>query len=391
MSNPTQPSLHIALLGTRGVPARYGGFETFAEEIALRLVERGHKVTVYGRCPFFSTVSRSSNYKGILTRDTPTIFHKYLETPVHAITSFFDLFRRKVDVVLLCNAANSPFAWLARMRGIPVVINVDGIERRRSKWNFLGRTWYRVGELCSVLFASAIVSDAETIAQYYQRTYLCTSEVIPYGAIDPEEGNGSTLEQFGLKRGSYLLYVSRLEPENNALGVIEAYRKVETDLPLVIVGDAPYADEYKARLRAAADERVVFTGFQFEEAYRELRKNCLIAVQAHEVGGAHPTLIEAMAAGNCIVANGVPEHFEVLGGAGVYYHRNDFGSLAQILRELLSAPDRVKSLQQLARRRAEEVFQWDTVCESYEQLLRRVVLSGRSGVLSGEPVEREAL
>ena len=160
--------MKIALLGTRGIPARYGGFETFADEISKELTSRGHSVTVYGRRPFFTASTLPSSIDGVGVRITPTIMHKYLETPLHALTSFLDLFTKKFDVVLLCNAANSPFAWLGRLRGLPIAINVDGVERRRSKWNALGRIWYRLGELSSVLFGSAVVSDAHVIADYYR-------------------------------------------------------------------------------------------------------------------------------------------------------------------------------------------------------------------------------
>ena len=232
--------LNIALLGTRGIPARYGGFETFAEEIAVRLVERGHHVTVYGRRRFNEKIEKQNDYRGVSLVATPTIMHKYAETPVHALTSFINLaFNRNFDVVLLCNAANSPFAWIARLLGYPLVINVDGIERERRKWNGFGRFWYRLGEYCSVLFASSVVADAKVIADYYLDRYAINAQIIPYGADKIDQAAGATLEKFGLKSKKYLLYVSRLEPENNALGVVEAYSRVKTDLPLVVVGDGP--------------------------------------------------------------------------------------------------------------------------------------------------------
>ncbi len=365
--------LQVALLGTRGIPARYGGFETFAEQISKRLTARGHSVTVFGRRRFFER-KPFEEYGGVRVVHTPTIMHKYLETPLHSLTSFLYVFffGGKYDVILLCNAANSPFAWISKLRRIPLVINVDGIERLRSKWNAFGRAWYMLGERCSVWFATRIVSDAGVIAKYYEETYNTDSDVIAYGAEVVHREPGKVLSEFHLTPGKYILYVSRLEPENNALGVIQAYNKVKTDMPLVIVGDAPYADEYKAALKNEASDGVVFTGFQFGEAYEELRSHCYLYIQATEVGGTHPALVEAMAYGNCTIANGTPENREVLGNAGEFYSRNDFSELAGKIEMFLQSPESVKSYSAAAIKRAEEVYSWDKVTDQYERLFARL-------------------
>jgi glycosyltransferase involved in cell wall biosynthesis len=361
-------SLSIALLGTRGIPARYGGFETFAEQLSARLVARGHSVVVYGRCSFGENWGAREPIGGVTRRATPTIFHKYLETPIHALTSFLDLITKKYDVALLCNAANAPFAFLLKFRGKPLLINVDGIERNRSKWNALGKAWYLLGERCAMWWATQIVSDADVIAEYYEKTYRCNSVVIPYGVHPVTRPAGPTLAQFSLKEKGYLLYVSRLEPENNALGVIQAYRNVKTELPLVVVGDAPYAIEYKEALRAAADSRVIFTGFQFGEAYQELQSNCFLYIQATEVGGTHPALVESMSYGNCVIANGTPENIEVVGNAAKIYPKNDFSALTAIIQQTIDDPSDAKRMGEIARERALSKYSWDAVVDLYEEL-----------------------
>lgn len=360
----------IALMGTRGIPARYGGFETFAEQLSTRLVARGHQVIVYGRCKFRDSWGARETLAGVERRDTPTVFHKYLETPIHAFTSALDLLRQRVDAIILCNAANSPFAPILRCKRVPLLINVDGIERNRAKWNKLGKAWYLLGEHCSVRLATRIVSDANVIAGYYHDQYGIDSTVIPYGVHPVRRAASETLAKFGLSKGRYLLYVSRLEPENNALGVIEAYCKLETELPLVIVGDAPYANEYKKQLHHAANgKNVIFTGFQFGEAYQELQSNCYLYIQATEVGGTHPALIESMSYGNCVIANGTPENIEVVGDAGVIFDKNDFTELAYILKELLNAPQNVRELGERAAARVAEHYSWDSVVSQYEDLI----------------------
>jgi glycosyltransferase involved in cell wall biosynthesis len=376
--------MRIAIIGTRGIPARYGGFETFAEELSLRLAKRGHEVTVYGRRYFGEPCQAPTEYKGVKVRILPTARHKYLETPLHACLSLLDALKLKFNLVLLCNAANSPMAWIWRLGGKPLVVNVDGIERKRAKWNLLGRIWYRLGERCSVWFSSKAVADAEVIARYYRERYGIQPAVIGYGADGHNIPGGEVLRKFSLTPREYLLYVSRFEPENNALGVVQAYRRVGGSLPLVMVGDAPYAKDYIAQVKQAADTRVIFTGFQFGDAYRELRSNCLLYIQATEVGGTHPALVEAMAHGNCIVANQVPEHEEVLGECGLYYRRNDFEDLAWRVQELLAEPDRIRELGGRARKRALELYSWDKVVGQYEALFQELLSDSKGPGSSGE-------
>ena len=362
-------SLRIAILGTRGIPAAYGGFETFASEISKRLVARGHQVTVFGRRAFFEEPSLNK-FNGVTSKQSPTIFSKYLETPLAALSSMVSLKKKdEADVVLLCNAANSPFAWILRIRGIPVAINVDGIERHREKWNFIGKAWYRLGELCSVLFASKVIADAKVISDYYKEKFGISTEIIPYGAEEIGMPPGDILKKFGLKREQYLLYVSRLEPENNALGVVKAFRNVRTDYPLVIVGDAPYAKKYIDDLKKEADSRVVFTGYQFGNAYRELLSNAYLYIQATEVGGTHPALIEAMAHGNFIIANGTPENVEVLGSSGVIYPKNDFQELSSLLNHFINHSEEAEPFRLACRKRARELYSWESVTDLYEKLL----------------------
>ena len=365
--------MRIALMGTRGIPARYGGFETFAEQLSTRLVQRGHEVTVYSRCGLLDRWGALEEYRGVRRRQVPTIFHKYLETPLSGLTTFIDSLFQRYDGILLCNAANSPFAPILKLKRTPLLINVDGIERDRAKWNKLGKAWYLLGERASVTLATRLVSDADVIAEYYRDTYGCESEVIPYGVHPVVRTPGEALAKFGLKRKGFILYVSRLEPENNALGVIQAYNQLDTSMPLVIVGDAPYAHEYKAQLRATASKNVIFTGFQFGEAYEEFQSNCYCYVQATEVGGTHPALVESMSYGNCVIANGTPENLEVIGDAALSYPKNDFSRLSEVLAEVISNPTMVTTYGDKACARALSRYSWDAVVSRYETLLSSLV------------------
>ncbi|RME59710.1 MAG: glycosyltransferase, partial [Candidatus Dadabacteria bacterium] len=236
-----------------------------------------------------------------------------------------------------------------------------------------GKAWYLLGERCSVWFSDKVVADAKVIYDYYKKTYNIDPVVIPYGAY-AKEGKSDILTEFSLQPKKYLLYVSRLEPENNALGVIEAYKKSKAQMPLVIVGDAPYAKEYKKKLnQAAKGQNVIFTGFQFKDPYWVLQANCYLYIQATEVGGTHPALVEAMAYGNCIIANGTPENKEVLGDAGLFYEKNNFIQLADLINQCIADPDSVQKFGKLAKERADKFYNWDKVKEDYLKLFYSLV------------------
>ena len=244
--------MRIAILGTRGIPAHYGGFETFAEELSSRLVERGHDVTVYCR-----ERHTSPTYVGAHLTYLPTIKHKYLDTIAHTCFSTLHVLTRRFDVLLYCNAANAIFTWMPRVVGMPVVLNVDGLERNRKKWNKVAKAWYRLSEWLATWMPSAIVTDAAAIEEYYRTEYAKSSTMIPYGAELGRVASREVLGRLGLEERKYFLYVSRMEPENNGLLVRESFEKCATDYKLALIGDAPYAHEYIQRVRDTRDPRVV--------------------------------------------------------------------------------------------------------------------------------------
>jgi glycosyltransferase involved in cell wall biosynthesis len=360
--------MNIAIAGTRGIPAGYGGFETFAEELSTRLVERGHEVTVYGRSNNVRHPERS--YRGVGLVVLPTIPTRHLDTVAHTLVSMIHSLGRGYDVMLVCNAANALFTFIPRLRGVPVVLNVDGIERKRRKWGVAGRAYYRLSEYLATVLPSVIVTDARVIEAYFRDQLGSESVMIAYGADCRRVATTAFIENLGLRSRGYLLYVSRLEPENNAHRVIEAYGRVETDMPLVIVGDAPYARAYIEGLRKMADPRVRFTGAIYGERYLELRSHAYAYIQATEVGGTHPALVEAMGAGNCVLALDTPEHREVLGPAGLYY--TDVAGLARGMRGILEDLPRVERLRRETGDRVRELYSWERITDEYEALFKKL-------------------
>lgn len=361
--------MKLAILGTRGVPPNYGGFETFAAELSTRLVQRGHDVFVYCR------ETGAPEWNGVHRIELPAMGHKYLETVSHAFLSAVDALRRDFDAVLVCNAANAFVLPLLRAARIPAVINVDGIERRRRKWNILGRLVYSIGEAFSVSFANEVIADADVIASYYRERYGASPVMIPYGAEFPSEDDSDVLARLGIKAGDYLLYVSRFEPENNPLEVVEAYRKLEDAPPLVMVGKGLYAHELVEELHRRADDRVLVPGALYGRDYRTLQRNALLYIQATEVGGTHPALIEAMASGGRVLAHDTPENREVGGDAVGYFRLRPEETLSGTIREWLSNPLMREDFRARALRRTQEKYSWNRVTDQYEMLFRRLVRS----------------
>lgn len=361
--------MRIALLGTRGIPAQYGGFETFAEELSTRLVARGHHVTVYTRSHLAQP--GLEKHRGAQIRVLPALRLKSFETLSHTLLSCLDARPRKFDVVLLCNAANAPFLPLLHARALPVALNVDGLERKRRKWGWVGRRYYLLCERLASKWADVVVTDAEVIRRYYRRMWKRASIMIPYGGdLEPPPGAG-TLAEFGLHPNGYILYVSRFEPENNPDRVVAAYRGVPGTQKLVMVGGAPYAPELVARVRALAaeDPRVVLTGFVYGSGYRELLFGASAYVQATEVGGTHPALVEAMGAGRVVLYLDNPPNREVVGGAGVPFRFDREPSLTTVLTAVTAEPGRFAGLAQAARQRVLARYRWDDVAAEYERVL----------------------
>ena len=361
--------MRIAILGTRGIPASYGGFETFAEQLSTRLVARGHEVTVYCRSHYVSP--RQIEYHGVQLKVLPTIRHKYLDTVVHSFLSALYAVPKRYDAVLICNAANAPFTPILRWTATPVAINVDGLEHKRKKWNWFGRRYYLMAERLATLLPNEIVTDARVIQDYYLAHYNKTSNMIAYGA-EVERRPNPAVRQWRVEPNRYVLYVSRLEPENNAHLVIEAFKKVRTAHKLLIVGDAPYAQEYISELRARArgDKRIIFTGFVFGQDYRTLQQNAYCYVHATEVGGTHPALLEAMGYGNCVLTLATPENVEAVDEAGIHYR--DESDLAEQLQRVLRDGSLVQAYRQRAQARVKQLYDWEYVVDRYEELFAQM-------------------
>jgi len=361
--------MRIAILGIRGIPANYGGFETFVEQLAPRLVERGHDVTVYGRRG--AVMWTESHYRGVRLVILPTIHTKHLDTPVHSLLACAHAATQHYEVVLVCNAANAVFTAVLRIAGTPVVLNVDGIERLRKKWGRAGRAWYWLSEFLATRIASALVADAGKIQSYYRERWGAESTMIPYGASTTRPEGTAALSALKVEPRNYFLAVARLEPENNVDLIVRAFSRVRTDMRLVVVGDTPFPSDYKDTMRATAaqDPRVAMTGFLYGEPCHELQANSFCYVHAADVGGTSPALLESMALGGCVVVSSTPQNIEVIDGAGWAFESGSEDSLVDALQYLVDHPLEAEAMRGRTRARIEAVYSWDAITQSYEKLL----------------------
>ncbi len=359
-------------MGTRGAPARYGGFETAVEEIGSRLAARGYEVTVYCRNPG----QHLRHYRGMRLVNAPAIRHRVAETLSHtAVSAAHAIVADHPDAVLLLNAGNAPLLQPLRLAGIPTAIHLDGLESRREKWRGMGARYYRWAERAAVRWGRAVIADAQAIADHVQAEYGRTCVVIPYGAEVIHPGT-DRLAEVGVEPKGYHLVVARFEPENHVLEAVHAYRASGLVDPLVVVGSAPYSQWYVDAVHAAAggDDRIGFLGAVYDaDLLDQLYGHATTYVHGHCVGGTNPSLLRAMGAGAPVLAFDVEFNREVTAGQALFW--SDAASLTALL-DGVADPARAPELAALAqagRDRVATVYQWDTVTDQYEELLARLV------------------
>jgi glycosyltransferase involved in cell wall biosynthesis len=362
--------LKVALIGTRGVPARYGGFETAVEQIGSRLAYRGHRVIVFCRPPADGTSERPPSYKGMDLVHLPAMRRRSLETLSHTALSVINPVLRGVDSAILFNAANSPLLPVLRARRIPTATHVDGIEWKRAKWQGAGRYYYRAAEAVAVKLSDALIADARGIAEYYREEFGADTREIAYGAPVIDSPRTDKLAGIGLEPRRFHLVVARFEPENHILEIVEGYRRSGSLLPLVVAGAAPYSPDYTQSVHEAAGEADVrFIGSVWDqELLNQLYANCASYLHGHSVGGTNPSLLRASGAGAAVIAYDVVFNREVLDGNGLFF--SDPDGVATALATVREDPRAAWGMGERLRADIGPRYDWDDVTDRYEELLR---------------------
>jgi glycosyltransferase involved in cell wall biosynthesis len=370
-----KPGLRIAIIGSRGIPAGYGGFETFAQELAPRLVERGHQVTVYCR-EGYTAGERLDEYKGVRLVHTPALRSRSLEQLSHELTSIIDSGPRHFDLYYFLGYRGGPFYVSVRAAGKLVIDNTDGLEWRRRKWNWLGRTYLRTAEwIVARLGADELISDAEAIRQYFLRTYGRDSKYLTNGAytFDASAMQAEVLERYEVKAGDYYLVACRIEPENNIDVIVREFVASGSERELVIAGGMNYETPFWEELqRLARGSRVRFLGPVYGPMLIEsLHLGAFGYLHGHEVGGTNPALLKAMGCGNLVIALDTEFNSENLADTGRYF-TEELGSLAEQIRWADAHPREAGSLGNTARERIRAHYTWDSVADKHDAFFREV-------------------
>lgn len=411
--------MKIALIGSRGIPARYSGFEQFYEQFAVRLAERGHEVTVYNRSHFIKDVKKE--YKGVRIVSLPSIPTKHLDTITHTALSSLHALFQGYDMVYYCIVGNSPLVWIPRLVGAKTLINVDGEDWAREKWSGFAKTYQKWCERVACICSNVVIADAKGILDRYRKLYGHEAIFVPYGAnirprgecsvvgssllndgdiedepilasdpavpesthqsINPSTGSQipPALQKWNLLPEDYVFYVGRFVPENAIDLLIRAFKRVKTEKRLVIVGDAPYADDFRKALHelAADDQRIIFTGYAFGDDYAVLSANAFVYVQPAGIDGTRPALLDQMGFGNCVLVRNSTVNMEVIGDCGCFFDKERMEeSLAEVLQDLIAHPEKVEEFRSRVTSRIENYYNWEWVTSFYEDLFERM----KSGV-----------
>lgn len=367
-------ALHVALIGTRGVPARYGGFETAIEEVGSRLADRGHEITVYRRSDGDTGVTPRMHL-GMELVTLPALRKRALETLSHSALSVIHPTIGRMDAAIVFNAANAPLLPVLRARGVPTATHVDGIEWKRAKWQGAGSKYYRMAEALAVRLSDVLIADARGISEYYWEEFGARTREIAYGAPLIDSSGAHRLAELDLTSQGYHLVVARFEPENHVLEAIQGYVASNARLPLVIVGSAPYSATYTRRVHLAGrDPRVRFLGGVWDQhLLDELYANAASYIHGHSVGGTNPSLLRASGAGTSVIAYDVVFNREVVGDDALFFMGVD---------GVRAAVENVEAHPKRARRRGRSLraaiarYSWDSVADSYEELLRDLASTG---------------
>lgn len=368
--------IRIAVIGSRGYPFVYSGYETFIKE-TFELLNDKYDVHVYCHRHLFGTKPKEVN--GIKLHYTLGLNHKsFSQLSYSLFATLHAIFFGKYDVILYVNTANGPFGFLTRLFKIKSAIITDGLEWLRPKWSGKGAKYFYWASEYSTKVFDVLISDSQEMRRIYLDKFSADSVVIEYGANPKKSIDGSKIRQYGLDKNEYYLVVARLVPDNNADVIVEGFKNANTDKKLVVVGDVPYQDDYADRIKANASDKIVFTGYVTDqELLMELYSNAYVYIHGHEYGGTNPTLLKALAYGCSILALDTGFSREVLQNEkyGTYFKKNA-AALATCVESLDGQAERVQEQKSTSRTRITEHYTWQRIADEYDKLFKDMCEKG---------------
>ena len=367
--------MKIAIIGSRGYPYVYSGYETLVKELSERLVRKGVSVRVYCHRALFAIRPRFVN--GVELVYMPAIEHKVLSQLSHSFLSFMHCCFSDVDVILAVNPANGPFGLLARVFRKRTAINLDGLEWERPKWKGFGAKYFFFASGLASKWYDTLINDSDEMRKVYIDLFKKDSVVIAYGANIRYSTRPELISRWGLATNDYYLIVGRLVPDNNANIIVEGFLKSNTTKKLVVVGDVPYKDTYATRIKETAqiDERLIFTGYVTDpDELAELYHNAYGYLHGHEHGGTNPTMIKALAFGSAILALNTRFNQEMLqkGEFGLFFEKNA-DSVTDLINRSDLAPDEMKALKVNSRNGLTDKYNWDHVTDQYLNVFQELL------------------
>jgi glycosyltransferase involved in cell wall biosynthesis len=359
--------MRIAYLGTMGIPARYGGFETCVEEDAIRLASKGHEVIVY--CGYRDSKPQTKLYKGVQLIFVPCLKSKFLDFPFRAFVSTLDVLHRKVDIAHFFGSDAWPFTIVPRLMSLKTVLTLDGLVWNRSSYPIMVQKILRATAGFALYLPHVTIVDSKSVQDWYRKNFDKPPTYVPYGAnINLTNLDEAILNKKGLRNKKYILFVGRLVQEKGVHYLVEAFGKIKTDFKLVIIGNDPYGKEYESFLRRIANENTEFLGYVYGEDYEALCKGAYLYVTPSELEGTSPALLTAMALGKCVLVSDIPENLETIGDAGFSFRHGDAEDLKEKLQFLLAHPETVDKIQMKAIDRIRMHYDWNKITDQLEKI-----------------------
>ncbi len=365
--------MKIAMIGQKGIPATYGGIERHVEEIATRLAERGHKVTVYSRL-YYSHYHGA--YRGVDNKRLPSLRTKHFDTITHCALATLHAMLTHHDIVHYHALGPSIFALLPRLVGARTVVTIHGLDWQRGKWGKFAAAFLKFCELPSVRFPNGTIVVSKTLNRYYHEKHHAETTVIPNGTNPGVRRLPNRIKRWGLDHRPYILFVGRLVPEKGCHYLVQAFRKLNTDVRLVMAGGSSFSDSYVQSLEQLrdGDERIQMVGYVYGELLEELWSNAYMIVQPSIIEGLSISLIEALSFGKCVLVSDIPENLEVVEDSAITFRSRDVEDLRAKLQLCVDHPEMVAASADRCRMLAEENFSWPRLVaateELYESLLR---------------------
>jgi len=369
---PSPARLRVAFIGGRGLVSKYSGIESYYEQVGAELTRMGHEVTVYCRTYFTPPIAE---YQGIRVRRLPTIRSKHLETIAHTFLSTIHAMFSRYDVVHYHCLGPALFSFLPRITGKKTVVTVQGLDWQRRKWGRFASRVLRLGEAAAVALPDATMVVSQTLQRYYWGRYGRPTIYIPNGASLRTKRTPKRLGEWNLTPQSYILYLGRFSPEKNCHLLIDAFQRIPTEMKLVLAGGSSHSDEYVDSLRRHESEQIRLLPWVSGEDLDELLSNAAVFVLPSDLEGLSLALLDAMAAGVCVLTSDIPENQELVAGVGFTFKAGDRLDLTHQLELLIRNPDLRQQLAAKAEQQIHEHYLWPNIARSIAKTYYKILHS----------------